>query len=261
MDDTYWHKQTPNKPLFEELIWNKPENKLHAGKLLIIGGNMHGFSAPAQAYQIALNEGAGEIKVVLPDALKKSVGTHLEFANFAPSNKSGGFNKQSLAEWLDYASWSDCVLIAGDLGHNSETAIALEQFTIKYQEELILTNDALNSINDVANIAHRAKTTLVVNLKNLQRICLSLKCSFTFTHEMPNNLTAQNLHLLSLDLPINIIFMNESNIFVATGGKVSSTPKISNQTSDLFVASKSAVWFMQNKNKPFQALTTAVLPQ
>ena len=44
MNHDYWHKQTSSKPLFPELIWSRPENRQLAGKLLIIGGNLHGFA-------------------------------------------------------------------------------------------------------------------------------------------------------------------------------------------------------------------------
>jgi len=57
MENTYWHKQTAEKPLFPDMLWSKPENKSHAGKLLIIGGNLHGFAAAAEAYNQATKAG------------------------------------------------------------------------------------------------------------------------------------------------------------------------------------------------------------
>jgi NAD(P)H-hydrate repair Nnr-like enzyme with NAD(P)H-hydrate dehydratase domain len=73
---TYWLKQTPDKPLFPNMLWSKPENKLHAGKLLVIGGNLHGFSAPATAFAEARKAGIGSQRVVLPDAIQKTVGAY-----------------------------------------------------------------------------------------------------------------------------------------------------------------------------------------
>ena len=41
----YWHKQTAENPLYEDVLWARPENKHGAGKLLVVGGNLHGFAA------------------------------------------------------------------------------------------------------------------------------------------------------------------------------------------------------------------------
>src|ERR1700749_1211633 len=120
MDRNYWHKQTTDKPLYPELLWSRPENKRFAGKLLIIGGSLHGFTAPAQAYAEALKAGIGSARVLLPDALQKTIGTVLEAGEFAPSTPSGSFSKQALAEALELSQWADGVLLAGDFDRNSE---------------------------------------------------------------------------------------------------------------------------------------------
>ena len=147
MENTFWVKQDPKKPLFEDLIWNKPENKLHAGKLLIIGGNAHEFAAPGQAYDEAVKAGIGSAKVLLPNVLQKTIGQFLENAEFAPSNKSGGFARAALAEWIAFSDPADAVLIAGDLGRNSETAIVLESFLEKYTGQTVITKDAIDSVS------------------------------------------------------------------------------------------------------------------
>src|SRR6185295_14980513 len=111
MAATYWHKQEQSKLIFPELEWSKPENKNQAGKLLIIGGNAHGFSAPAEAYNVAVQTGIGTAKVLLPVALKKVVGRVLENCDFVPSTPSGSFAQNSLAEVLDATTWADALLI------------------------------------------------------------------------------------------------------------------------------------------------------
>ena len=78
MDRSYWHKQTADQPLFKDLLWSRPENRAQAGKLVIIGGNLHGISAPAEAYRQAEKAGAGSVRVLLPDSLKKTVGRMIE---------------------------------------------------------------------------------------------------------------------------------------------------------------------------------------
>ena len=87
----YWHKQF-DSPLFSDLLWSRPENKQFAGKLLIIGGNLHGFAAPASAYEQSQRAGIGVARVILPDALQKTIGRIFEAGEFAPSTPSGSFS-------------------------------------------------------------------------------------------------------------------------------------------------------------------------
>src|SRR5688500_570948 len=141
MDKAYWQKQG-DTPLYPDLLWSRPEQRSAAGKLLIIGGNLHAFAAPAEAFGHAEKAGAGAIRVILPDAARKIVGRVMEHVEYVPSTPSGSFAQKALAELLDLGMWSDAVLIAGDLGRNSETAILLEAFAEKYPGQLTLTKDA-----------------------------------------------------------------------------------------------------------------------
>src|SRR3982750_3265194 len=100
MERTYWHKQTPEKPLFPDLLWSRPENRAHAGKLLIMGGNAHGFAAPAEAYAESEQAGIGAARVLLPDSLQKTVGRTFAAGEYAPSTPSGSFSQKALAELL-----------------------------------------------------------------------------------------------------------------------------------------------------------------
>src|SRR5438034_11126943 len=108
MERDYWLRQEAGKPLFPELEWSQPENRTQAGKLLIIGGNLHGFAAPAEAYAEAVKAGIGTARVLLPDALQKTVGRVLENGAFASSTPaSGSFSQKALGERLTDAAWAD----------------------------------------------------------------------------------------------------------------------------------------------------------
>src|SRR5665213_2726910 len=144
MDHNYWHKQAADKPLFPDLLWSRPEHTAQAGKLGIVGGNAHGFSAAAEAYMQADKAGIGTARVLLPDSLQKTVGRIFEAGEYAPSTPSGSFSQSALAEFLDLSGWAEAVLMAGDFGHNSETAIVLEQFISKYSGQLTLVGDAVD---------------------------------------------------------------------------------------------------------------------
>src|ERR1039458_4871484 len=146
MDRSYWHQQTLDKPLFPELEWSQPQQRSKGGKLLIVGGYAHGFAAPGEAYGSATKAGAGSIRVILPGNLKKLVGKIFPAAEYAPSSASGGLNADALGDIVSAASWADCVLLAGDFGNNSETAILLEQFVGKYNGELVADSDSIDCL-------------------------------------------------------------------------------------------------------------------
>jgi NAD(P)H-hydrate repair Nnr-like enzyme with NAD(P)H-hydrate dehydratase domain len=133
MNQSYWHKQG-EKALFPNLLWARPEVKGAAGKLLVVGGHAQSFAAAAEAYTAAEKAGIGTVRVLLPDSLEKTVGKLFPSAEFAPSNPSGGFATRALAELLAAAQWADGVLLAGDLGRNSESLAMLENFAGKYTD-------------------------------------------------------------------------------------------------------------------------------
>ena len=43
MDNIFWHQQINDQPLYPDILWSQPEHKSMAGKLAIVGGNLHKF--------------------------------------------------------------------------------------------------------------------------------------------------------------------------------------------------------------------------
>src|SRR5438105_2493778 len=132
-----------NEPLFPDVLWNRPENKRHAGKLLIVGGHQQSFSTVSEAYAAATKAGIGTARVILPDKLQKMLSGLFPEAEYAPSTHIGSFSRQALDSLLEAAEWADGVLLAGDFGRNSETAVLLESFIEKYKDLLALAGDSL----------------------------------------------------------------------------------------------------------------------
>jgi hypothetical protein len=259
MED-YWRRQT-DKPLFPALLWSRPENRQHAGKLLIMGGNLYGFSAPAEAYQAVRKAGVGVARVLLPDALQKTIGRVFEAGEFAPSTPSGSFSQKALAEALSLVSWADAVLFAGDLGRNSETAILLEAFAEKYHGQLTITKDAVDYFtNSPQKILARANTTLVLSLAQLQKLATNAGFTPAFTFGMDLLHLVKLLHEFTSQHNVNVVVKHLENIFVAVHGQVSTT----NLANDVEIwrvntAAHTAVWWLQNPDNTFEALTTAVI--
>jgi ADP-dependent NAD(P)H-hydrate dehydratase / NAD(P)H-hydrate epimerase len=259
MERNYWQRQQDG-PLFPELEWSRPENRATAGKLLIVGGNLHGFAAPAEAYIAAVRAGVGTARVLLPNAIQKIVGNVLENGEFAPSTPSGSFSQQALGDILMHANWSDGVLLAGDLGRNAETAILIEKFLAKSPLAVTLTKDAIDYITAASqSVLHRRQTLMVLSFSQLQRLTMAARFPQALTFSMDLLHLVEWLHAFSTAYSPSIIVKHHDQLLVAVNGQVSST-KI---TGDIPIwrvktAAIASVWWLQNSQKPFEALTTAM---
>lgn len=262
MDRTYWHRQTSDKPLYPELLWSRPENKRTAGKLLIIGGSTHGFAAPAEAYQEAGVAGIGSTRVVLPAPLKSTAGLLLDTVDYAPATPSGSFAKASLGVMLESAAWADGILVAGDLGRNSETAVVLESLLEKSSLPAVLTKDSIEYITSQPNsIIARPSRTLVLSMSQLQRLFTATKQSTAITLSMDLLHLVDVLHEFTSIVPFGIITRHLDQTFVAFGGQVSTTPTTDDK-EDLWrvkTAAHVSVWLIQNPTKQFEAMTTSLV--
>lgn len=255
----FWQKQG-KEPLFPDLLWSRPENKRTAGKLLIIGGNLHNFSAPGKAYAAAVEAGIGTAKVLLPEGLRRTIGALMENCEFAPMNKSGSFAKNALAEWLDWARWADAVLLAGDVGRNSETAIVLEAFIKKYPGQLIITQDCLDQLAGIPKeIFLRPLTTIVASFGQLQKMWPTIAVDHqAIKYSLPLQRNLELVHRTTAEIPANIITKHNDDLIVAVGGRLSTTTN----TEPIWrveIAAKAATWWLQNPSNSFEALTTSLL--
>lgn len=252
-----WQRQSANKPLFEDLLWSRPQNKRQAGKLLIIGGQAQEFSNVAAVYEASLKAGAGTIKPILPDSLSKLAG-RIPGVAFAAANKSGSFARSALAELLDHATWADAVLLAGDFGKNSETTLMLDSFFVKHPGLLAISGQSLPAIDIAAkNLFGRKDTILVLTLAEFQRLSAELKLEKAVTSTMSNDELASLLHGLTGQYPTSIVLSTEGFTWTASNGRVASTKAESLKSLNELVA-YAATWMLQHPNKTFEAITVAV---
>jgi NAD(P)H-hydrate repair Nnr-like enzyme with NAD(P)H-hydrate dehydratase domain len=260
MNPSYWHRQT-NKPLFPELLWSRPENQRQAGKLLIIGGHAQGFAGPAEAFAAAQAAGVGSSRVLLPDALQRTVGKLFPEAEFAPSNPSGGFAATALGELLGASEWADGVLLGGTLGRNSETFALLENFADKYDGQLTITADTADHFcTQPFELLQRSETLLVLSLGQLQKLGSGAHFPRAFTSTMDLLQLVENLHEFTRRFTPFIIVKAGKQLVVAGGGEVSTTQLAAELPIwRVKTAARAAVWWLQNPAKPFEALTTAIV--
>ena len=260
MADTYWHKQVPTKPLFPDIVWNKPEQRSKAGRLAIIGGNKLGFASVAVAYQDALQTGVGESRVVLPDALKKTVPATMTDAIFVPTNQSGGMGKNGENQILAAAAWADGILLIGDSGRNSETAILLETLLQKYKGPATITRDAVDLLkNNVQGLMERDQTLLVVSFAQLQKIFQAVYYPKALLFKMQLTNLVEALHKFTTTYPVAIMVLHGEQLLVAQGGEVTSTPWL--EPLAIWrgsVATKAASYWLWTPDKVLEATTASL---
>jgi len=260
MQQDYWLKQT-DKLLFPDLEWSKPEQRSKAGKLGIIGGNKLGFASIAESYQTALETGAGEVKILLPDALKKAVPSTMTDAVFAPSNLSGGLSSDAYAQLRSLGDWADEILLIGDAGRNSETAIVYEKFLEKYTGQLTITRDAIDLLksNPIA-LVERPDTSLIMSFAQLQKLFQTTYYPIVLTFSMQLSNLVDALHKFTITYPTTITVFHQDNILVAHEGKVVSMP----WTDPMLiwrgqVATKAATYWLWSPKKSLEAISTSLI--
>jgi hypothetical protein len=156
--------------------------------------------------------------------------------------------------------WSDGALIAGDLGRNSETAVVLESFVEKFKGQITITKDAADYFShQPLKLLEREQTTVVLSLAQLQKFCAGAKWSTPITYSMTLTQLVDALHALTARYPCNVIVEHNSVVFVGVNGKVSTTQIEDSETWRVRVAAHASVWWLQNPDKSFEALTTAVV--
>jgi len=259
----YWIKQKSDAPAFPNLVWSRPETKQAAGKLLVVGGHAQSFAAPAEAFAAAEKAGIGTARVLLPDSLERTVSKLFPAAEFAPSNPSGGFATNALAELVVASHWADGVLLAGDFAKNSETIAMLENFAGKYAGQLTLTQDAAEwACDHPTSLVDRSSTTVVLDTTQLQRLGTSLHVAKAFASDMGIVQAVDWLHELTLTHQnLQFITMHQNQYVVAVAGQVSTTPADNKKTWQVRAAADAATWWLQNPTKSFEALTSSVVKQ
>lgn len=222
---SYWQTQSSTKPLFPDIEWSKPEQISQRGKLTIVGGNKLGFVSVADSYQTALNSGAGQVRVLLPDCLKKQVPPTMTDVVFADSNPSGGLSKKAKNDLLAIANWSNGLLMIGDAGRNSETSVIYSDVLREYSGNVTLTRDAIDLIRqDAQAIVERPNTVFVISFAQLQKIFQAVYYPIILTFSMQLMQLVEATHKFTVTYPVTLAVLHQNNMIIASGGQVTTTP-------------------------------------
>jgi len=257
----YWQRQTHDKPLFPDIEWNKPEQRSQAGRLGIIGGNKLGFAGVGEAYSLALEAGVGEARVLLPDVLRKTVPAAITDALFAPTNISGGLSAEAFGEMKALAEWSTEILLIGDAGRNSETAILYEKFITEYSGPLIVTRDAFDLLaNTLDLVVDRPQTTMVLSFAQLQKLFRSVYYPKVLTFSIQLQQLVETLHKFTITYPITLMTFHQDHLVIAHGGNVTTTPWENPMAIWRgSVATRAACYWTWSPEKPLESVTASLI--
>lgn len=249
-----WLKQKDNEPLFPDVLWSRPENRRYAGKLLIIGGHKQEFNQVSAAYTAGLKAGAGNVRVILPSSLQRTLYKLFPEAEYAAANQIGSFSREALSAWLDEAVWADAVLLAGDFGRNSETAVLLESFIEKYSGKLAVAGDSIDYFfKNPESLIKRANTLIVGDLPQIQKLAAPV-------------LIQQKADLIKVVEQISdwvsvtdlaIVTVHSDKAIVAVKQQLSTSP-LNISVPDINLAAFTTVWWLQHPSRSFEALTSAI---
>ena len=261
MDQHHWQKQTATAPLYPDIEWSKPERRDQAGRLGIIGGNKLGFAGVAEAYSVALTAGAGQARVLLPDVLKKTIPSVITDTVFAETTPSGSLARSALPEMVALGGWATGILLAGDAGRNSETAITYEQFIEQYEGPLTITRDAVDLLKNNPNrLVERPETVLVVSFAQLQKLFSGVYYPKILTFSMQLASLVEAVHKFTVTYPATILVLHKDFLIAAHNGDVTTTPWENpmaiwrGQT-----AARAATYWLWNEKTPLEAVTASLM--
>ncbi len=259
MDYTYWKQQTASKPLFPDMEWSRPERRDQAGRLGIIGGNKLGFAGVAASYSTALETGAGDVRVLLPDALKGTIPKSITETVYGTSTPSGSLASDAVADMTALGAWSTGVLLAGDAGRNSETAIAYEQFIQHYSGPLTITRDAIDLVKNSSHLlVERPSTVLVASFAQVQKLMQGVYYPKILTFSMQLMQLVDVLHKFTITYPITVVTFHRERLIVAHGGEV-----VTHTFDDPMLiwrgitAARAATYLLWSPSKPLEAVAAS----
>lgn len=259
--NSYWQKQTLESPLFENMLWSRPENKLHAGKVLVIGGNMNGFSKTVNSYQGLIDAGVGMVTVLLPKTVKKVLGNISPNVIYCPDTDSGSFGPESYSDMVEYSNGVDGILMPGELSNNSQTLVAIEKFINGVNRPLIAAEETIDLMLQLhMEILDRSNMIFIGTIDKLQKLLTKLRSTQAITSSIALVNLVELLHNFTTGKRLSIITIHDGYVVVAREGVVSTTKVEDSRYLSLpKLADAATTWIIQNPDSVFEAINCAVI--
>ena len=258
----YWQQQT-TKSLFPDIEWSRPEQKNLAGRLGIVGGNKLSLLGVVTAYDTAVTSGVGSVRVLLPDVLKKQIPPAITDTIFAASTPSGSLAKAAIDELKALSQWAKSILLIGDAGRNSETAVVYEQLidSLAEQTQLVISRDAIDlTIEHAQVLVERTNTILVMSLAQAQKLFRKVYYPKVLTFSMALAQLVEALHKFTITYSVCLVVFHDGFLIVAADGKVTTTPLANPmQIWRGETATRIASYYLWSPTKPLESATVAIL--
>ena len=257
---SYWQRQTPDTPLYPDIEWERPERRDQAGSLLIIGGSTHAFIAVHDAFQAATEAGIGQARALVPEQLRKLT-KHFPSIAYAESTSTGFFGGKSFETMLYAAAACDGVMLAGDVGRNSETAITFAQFVRTYNGPLAITKDAFDCLySESGFLAQRENTLLVLAEGQLQRFLKEQASPIALTSTLDLPVYVERLHRYSSEHSVSILTRHGDVYVLAHNGEiVTTTLDVQEEIWRVRAAARAIVAWLHHRDKPLEGISASIL--
>ncbi|MDO4870756.1 MAG: hypothetical protein Q3996_01540 [Candidatus Saccharibacteria bacterium] len=257
----YWRKQDPKQPIFESILWSKPDQINQTGQIGLVGGTKSTFLAVSQAWQAITNLKV-QTSSVLPAELKPIL-KNLPNTVFADTNPSGGLSQKALPELLSLQNTTDGLLLVGDAGKNSETSLLYENFIrqVSNDKPIIITRDAIELVSNAAtHIVNQDNIVLIMSFSQTQKLFRSVFYPTMLLFSMPIVKIIEALHKFTITYRLTIVLFHQNQLFIAHEGQVISTEftKMTDIWQGILQA-KIACWCVWNPQKLLEAAACATI--
>lgn len=257
----YWQKQS-SQPLFPDLLWNIPEQKI--GHVNIIGGNSQSFANCVKIFEY-FNRSfpVKQLNLILPDTLRSNLPTSPQLY-FAPATNSGSF--ATSPELTNFFTTPDFTFLAGDLSKNSATCIAITDAIKSSSNPILITRDGVDLITpEISSIIDHSPLFLVASMSQLQKLFRAILYPRMILLSTPIFSVIETLHKFTLSYPsVTILTFHQNQILVASSGNIITTPIENTTYSPLslwsgILASKITALNLFNPHQPLKATASAIL--
>ena len=202
--------------------------------------------------------GAGQIRAVLPDVLKRTIPPSVSDTIFVPSNPSGGFSREALPEFQAACAWADLCLLIGDAGRNSETAMSFESL-LESDSRIVITRDAVDLLMPaMGRFVDRENTTFVISFAQLQKIFQSVYYPKIISFSMQLLQLVETLHKFTITYPVTIVTFHQNQLILARDGQI--ITQEFDQPMAIWrgiTATRAATYLLWNPTKPLEAIAAS----
>jgi len=256
MEPTNWLKQSPDKPLFEDILWLKPENPHQRPKVLIIGGSSHGFLTTTKLYEAIKSKSAYQTKIIMPKSLEKMLGPAIPDAVFVESTSSGEIAHAAKNEIRSAMLWAEAIVFADDIGNNSQTEILVTELLKDLIVPAYFLGHAIDLLQKSAQeVVGHPCVILVGDLVKISKLNSATHSQIALLQADGIVKLVEKMQTVSADWLATIATESQNQLLIASDGRVSTTKDIGEDWQVSFVAS-SIQFAKLFDSKLFEALTT-----